>query len=289
MTEPLTEAVAAFERYLERRIGAIGLPSNLDGAVSYAVLGPGKRLRPALTMLCCEAVGGRRDDALAPAASLELVHCFSLVHDDLPAMDDDTLRRGRPTLHIQAGEAMAILAGDALLSLAFQWVAELSLDADQIALITGDLASATTAMIVGQVYDTLGGFADDMPEPERLHLIHRNKTEALIRAACRIGGICGRATDEQLDALTRYGSAIGLMFQIIDDLLDVTQSTEHIGKTSGKDTSAGKVTFPAMYGIDGSRREVRRLETDAAEALAPLGNAADALRGLCAYMAVRTK
>ena len=286
----LAAAIAAeVERYLRRRIAAFGLPENLLEAIGYAVLGSGKRLRPQLTVLCCEANGGDREIALGPAAALELIHGFSLVHDDLPAMDDSTLRRGRPSLHVHAGEAMAILAGDAMMSLAFELVTDADLGEARTAAVVGELARATTRMIAGQVYDTLGGFPPELTQPQCLHLTHRNKTGALLRGACRIGGICGGADDEQLEALTRYGEAVGLMFQIVDDLLDVTQSTEHTGKTTGKDLSAGKLTFPGVLGIEGSWAEVERLQERAHEALAAFGPAAAGLRDLCNYMAVRTK
>jgi geranylgeranyl diphosphate synthase type II len=288
-TEPLSHLPPEIEADLERRLAAVDLPPDLLEAVTYAVLGGGKRLRPILAVLCCQAVGGQRTDALASAGALELVHTFSLVHDDLPAMDDDVLRRGRPTLHVQAGEAMAILAGDVLLSLAFEWIGNADLDESAASRVTAELAHSTSQMVVGQVYDTLGGFPKEMSDTERLKLIHQKKTGALIRAACRIGAICGRANDEQLARLSEFGSAIGLMFQVVDDLLDVTQSAEHIGKNTGKDTSAGKLTFPSLYGIEGSQREVERLRQTAIEALAPLGQSADGLRELCEYLAVRTK
>ena len=285
----LTDVAAEIEEDLRRRLAELTLPANLSEAVRYAVLGGGKRLRPGLVVLCCQAVGGARIHALAPAAAIELIHTFSLVHDDLPAMDDDGLRRGRPTLHVHAGEAMAILAGDVMVSLAFQFISQSELDAAKRSMLTDELAQATTGMIAGQVYDTLGGFPAGMTDEARLHLIHLNKTGALLRAACRMGGICGGATDDQLQALTRYGESMGLMFQIVDDLLDVTQSAEHIGKATGKDVSAGKLTFPGVLGIAGSRREIARMQTAAHEAVSAFGTAAQPLRILCDLMAVRTK
>lgn len=287
--EALQSAVADVDRYLERRLAQVELPEKLLEAVRYALLGGGKRLRPVLTLLSCDAVGGDRGPAMAPAAALELIHAFSLVHDDLPAMDDDDLRRGRPTLHVHAGEAMAILAGDAMMSLAFEYVAGAGLDERRTAAITTELARGTTAMIAGQVYDTLGGFEQKLSPRERLHLTHRNKTGALILAACRIGAICGEADERQLRALSAYGEAVGLMFQVVDDLLDVTQSTEHLGKASRKDETAGKLTYPGLLGVDGSRAEIVRLEKAALEALSVFGPAAESLRELCRYMAIRTK
>ncbi len=288
-TESPSAIVSEIERYLDQRLEALELPQSLREAIRYAVLGGGKRLRPQLALLCCEAVSGDRRLALGPAAALELVHGFSLVHDDLPAMDDETLRRGRPTLHIHAGEAMAVLAGDAMLALAFELVTGAGLDAARSIALVRELSGASIDMIAGQVYDTLGGFPPGLSEQACLQLTHRKKTEALLRASCRMGAICGGADDDQLSALTRYGEAVGLMFQIVDDLLDVTQSTEHAGKTTGKDESAGKLTFPGILGIDGSRTEVRRLVALAHESLASFSGSADPLRDLCDYMAVRTK
>ena len=288
-SEVLRAIIEQIDRHLVRALRSHGLPEILEEALCYAILDGGKRLRPALALLCCEAVGGARADALNPAAALELIHNFSLVHDDLPAMDDDELRRGRPTLHVQAGQAMAILAGDAMMSLAFELIGQTPLGPETNARLCRELADATTAMINGQIYDTLGGLPAELSGEHRLSLIHRNKTGALLRAACRIGALCGRADEQAIEQLTRYGEAIGLMFQIVDDLLDVTQSAEHIGKATGKDVSAGKLTYPGVLGLERSRTEVNRLQARAHEAVAPLGPAARPLRELCDDMAVRTK
>ena len=286
----LAEIATSVNDFLAGYLKAAELPDNLRNAVQYALLGGGKRLRPCLITLCCEVVGGSRETALGPAAAMELIHAFSLVHDDLPAMDDDDLRRGRPTLHIHAGEAMAILAGDAMMPLAFALIYRTEGLSDEAAhLLIRELAEATLAMIAGQVYDTLGQFPDGLDSRGRLDLIHRNKTGALIRTACRMGAICGGAGEEALESLTRYGEAVGLMFQVVDDLLDVTQSTEHLGKTAGKDKEAGKLTFPGLIGVPASREEVRRLRDEALVALEPMGKSAGTLRDLCNYLAVRTK
>ena len=287
--EFVNQLVGQIERELDRRLTDATLAENLRDAVRYAALGGGKRLRPALIVLSCEAVGGTREDAYDAACAMELIHCFSLVHDDLPAMDDDSLRRGQPTLHVHAGEAMAILAGDVMVSLAFEFLSRGPVAGEVKARLMAELAQATTAMITGQVYDTLGGFALTMSENDRLHLIHKNKTGALLRASCRMGALCGGASPAQLDDLTRFGDAMGLMFQIVDDLLDVTQSAEHIGKATGKDHAAGKITFPGVMGIDVSRREVERLRLESHRALSNLGAAAQPLRDVCDEMAVRTK
>lgn len=277
------------ESDLTRRIDALTGPKSLREAIRYSVLNGGKLLRPTLTLLSCQAAGGNRCDALAAGSALELVHSFSLVHDDLPAMDNDELRRGQPTLHIHAGEAMAILAGDAMMSLAFQWITDSQQDVSKGNQLTQELADATTRMIVGQVYDTLGGFAEDSTPAQKLKLTHQNKTAALIRAACRMGGICADSSVEQLKALTKYGEAIGLMFQIVDDLIDVTQSMEHVGKATGKDQQAGKLTYPGVFGPEESKAQVLHLRNEAKKAVIPLGDLAQPLIELCEYMAVRTK
>lgn len=284
-----TQLALMVDSEMERHINAAAMPENLREAIRYAALGGGKRLRPALALLCSEAVGGTREAALPAAAAIELIHTFSLVHDDLPAMDDDELRRGRPTLHIHAGEAMAILAGDAMVSLAFEILSGCDLGGEARVSLVRELAGGTTAMIAGQVYDTLGGFPPRLAPRQKLQMIHRNKTEALIRAACRMGGICGGGSASQLLALTQFGEAIGLMFQIVDDLLDVTQTAEHTGKATGKDQSAGKLTYPGLLGVEDSRREVQRLRGVAHEAAARLGECAAALGDVCDFLAVRTR
>lgn len=282
--DTLTPLVQLADGWLADSLDEADLPDNLQAAARHAVLVGGKRLRPILSILCCEAVGGRRERARRAATSVELIHAFSLVHDDLPALDNDLLRRGQPTVHAKFGEAMAILAGDVLMSLAFQ-IAASEPDA-----LVRELATATTAMINGQVLDTLGGFDPDSDALTRLNQIHSNKTGALLTAACRMGAGSAGATSEQLAALTRYGEAIGLMFQIVDDLLDVTQSTEHLGKATGKDLDAGKLTFPGVLGVEASREHVRRQHQIAVESLVGLDpTAARKLRELAGYMAVRTR
>jgi len=284
----ITEPAAAVEAYLGAFLDQRPFPANLREAVRYALLGGGKRLRPILVVRCCEAVGGDRREAMPAAGAIELIHTFSLVHDDLPAMDDDDLRRGRPTLHKKTNEAMAILAGDAMTALAFELIASRVQPADAAARIVGELASATNDMIAGQVYDTVPDFDPAITPIERLETIHRHKTGALLRCACRMGAIAGGGTYDQLAAITTYGETIGVMFQVMDDILDVTQTTEHLGKTAGKDVAQGKVTYPAVIGLAESRAEVTRLHAAAHEALAGLGPEANPLRELCDYMAVRS-
>ena len=274
------------ESRLERFVEEADYAPNLRDAVAYALLGGGKRLRPLLALRCAEAVGGRRAEAVEAACAVEMVHAFSLVHDDLPALDNDALRRGRPTLHVARGEAMAILAGDALLALAVHAAGACAREPDRM---VRELAHATTLMISGQVYDTLGGFPDSMPPAARLRTIHERKTGALIRCACRMGAIAGGAKPPALASIDGWGSAIGLMFQAVDDLLDETQSAEHVGKATGKDRDLGKLTYPAVFGLDRTREEVESLRAEAIRALSPLGEAARPLAALTEYMAARTR
>ncbi|MEX1017405.1 MAG: polyprenyl synthetase family protein [Phycisphaeraceae bacterium] len=287
--EKLTAPAGMVEAYLSNHLDQRTLPANLREAIRYALLGPGKRLRPVLAVRCCEAVGGEPEAALPAAAAVELIHCFSLVHDDLPAMDDDDLRRGRPTLHKQTSDAMAILAGDAMTSLAFELLATRIDDPALSRAVARELSTATTDMIAGQVYDTLPAFDASLSPLERLELIHRHKTGALLRCACRMGGLCGGASAGELAGLTRYAEAVGLMFQVIDDLLDVTRTTEELGKTANKDADQGKLTYPGVVGVEASRAEVARLREAAHAALGDLGEPAEPLRALCDYMAVREK
>lgn len=281
-----TQTVEAYMReYLQQR----PLPVNLRNAAEYSLLGPGKRLRPILVVRACEAVGGTLEQALPPAAAIEMIHCFSLIHDDLPAMDNDDLRRGRPTLHKATSDAMAILAGDLLNTMAFEMLAE-KLPPDIAMAVLRELAVATNDMIAGQVYDTLPDFPTDWSALQRLQTIHHNKTGALIRCACRMGALAAPSTTEaQHKAIGDYAAAIGLMFQVVDDLLDVTQSTEQLGKTAGKDVAQQKLTYPALIGIDATKAEITRLHQQALAALEPLGEPARDLRDLCNFMAVRSK
>lgn len=289
----LTAPAEKVEAYIGQFLDSRPMPDRLREAARYAALGPGKRMRPILVIRSAHAVAGQTDAvtaaALPAAAAIELIHAFSLVHDDLPAMDDDDLRRGRPTLHRHTSEAMAILAGDAMMGLAFDLILNQTHDRDRACRIATELSAGTNAMIDGQVYDTLHSFDEDLEPLEQLKTIHRHKTGALIRAAVRMGGISAGADDQALDRLTRYGEAIGLMFQIVDDLLDVTQTTEHLGKTAGKDVDQHKLTYPALLGVDASKAEVERLADEAAAALEPFGEAAEHLRHLCRYLAVRTR
>jgi len=277
------------DAYLAEWLAERPMPANLREAITYSALGPGKRMRPTLVLRSAEAVGGRAEAALAPAAAIELIHAFSLVHDDLPAMDDDDLRRGRPTLHRHTSEVMAILAGDAMMGQAVELVLARVRPQGMAARVGLELIAGCNNMIAGQVYDTLPSFGVAVGPMERLTTIHRNKTGALIRAACRMGALCGGGDDRQLAAMTSYGESVGLMFQVVDDVLDVTQTTEHLGKTAGKDVDQQKLTYPALLGLEASRSEVRRLRDEALGALDGLEEPARPLRELCEYLAVRTK
>jgi len=284
----VTAPLPAIEAALDNFITHAPLSPNLRDAVRYALLGGGKRLRPLLAWHAAAAVGAPDPAVSLPAAvAVELIHAFSLVHDDLPAMDDDDLRRGKPTLHIHAGEAMAILAGDAMTILAFQSLDSVANPSLRAAL-SRELSAGTLAMIVGQVYDTLAGLPPALSPADRVALIHCHKTGALIRAACRMGAMLGGATDDALARITAYADAGGLMFQIVDDILDVTQPAHALGKRTGKDAQAGKATFPAILGLDESRAVVDAQRTVAIDALTSLGRPAAPLIDLAGYMAVRT-
>ena len=267
-------------------------PPELAEAMRHCVLDGGKRLRPALVYFAAEAAGGdpKAEPVRRAAAAVELVHCYSLVHDDLPAMDDDRLRRGRPTAHVKFGEAMAILAGDALLTRAFAVLGEL--DDPQAGPLAGELARAAgcAGMIAGQVADM--GLCEVPPALDGLRYIHRRKTGALIRAAARMGAVCARAEPPQLQAVSNYADALGMSFQVIDDVLDVAGGAEDLGKTPGKDEAAGKRTYVAELGPDGARVLAGQLTEQAVQALAPLGGDPGApgpkLRQLAELLAHRT-
>ncbi|MEY4117866.1 MAG: hypothetical protein RLZZ116_1194 [Planctomycetota bacterium] len=287
LAAPLDPALLdAIERALLGYLEGHPLPTNLRAACLHAVLAGGKRLRPVLVLECARAAGGSLDDAMPAAVAIEFIHAFSLVHDDLPALDNDLLRRGKPTCHVAFGEAMAILAGDCLLSLAPIAAARCPRNGGQI---VQELMQATVRMINGQVYDTLKGFPEGLSDREQLELVHHNKTGALLQCSCRMGALAAGADAPTLAALTSYAESIGLMFQIVDDLIDATQSAEHAGKATGKDADAGKLTYPVVHGLVGSRREVERLRTEALAALAPLGERGARLAALVEYLAARTR
>jgi geranylgeranyl diphosphate synthase type II len=234
----------------------------------YAVLGGGKRIRPIVAIAAAETCGANVDALLVPLCALELIHTYSLVHDDLPALDNDELRRGRRTTHVVYGEAMGILAGDALLTEAFSWLARpiAGVDAARQVRAIREVATAvdSTGMIGGQVADIVGERAQERSDDaeallRELHFIHRNKTGKLLTASVLLGGLLGGADEEHLAALRGYADALGLAFQIVDDLLDIEESSAVLGKTAGKDVAQGKLTFPALLGTPAARAEVERL------------------------------
>lgn len=292
----LARPLAEVDAYLDGFVCSLAVPENLRDAIRYALLGGGKRLRPVIAWYAAEAVGGRGEESLPAGAAVELVHAFSLVHDDLPAMDDDDLRRGRPTLHRAFNEAMAILAGDAKLTFAFAVLVERVRRAELATQLVAELATGTAGMIAGQVYDTLGGMDDALPGEAKLKLIHKNKTGALIRSSARMGAMLALAAEPEVEVrearlahISTYADAIGLMFQIVDDILDVTQTTEQLGKKTNKDHSAGKLTYPGVLGLEAANARVDELLAEALEAISEFGAAAEPLRLLARYMAVRTK
>jgi geranylgeranyl diphosphate synthase type II len=257
-------------------------PAIIHRAMRYSLFAGGKRIRPLLAIGAAEAVSDAPVGIESAACSLELIHTYSLIHDDLPALDNDDLRRGRPTCHKVFGDAMAILAGDALLTLAFEVLAKLEdVDAERRVALVAELATASGTvggMIGGQVNDLEG--EGKHPTALLLESIHRAKTGALLRASVRMGGIYARATSRQLTALTSFGEHVGLAFQIVDDVLDVEQSSEALGKTAGKDAQQHKITFPAVYGLERSREMAENERLAAHLALAEFDERAERLKQL---------
>lgn len=281
---------------LDRRLPAeIERPAALHKAMRYSVFAGGKRLRPVLCLaaaeasVLAEASGLANDTALTAALAIEILHTYTLIHDDLPSMDDDTLRRGQPTLHIVAGEANAILAGDALLTLAFEWLAEVRAPSPYLPNQLGlELARAAGSRGV------VGGQAEDLAaegraaDPETVDYIHRHKTAALLRASVRMGGIAAGADNRALAALTAYGDAIGLAFQIVDDILNETSTAATLGKAAGSDRQRGKTTYIAAHGLAAARERTRQLTEDAVAALQPLPGNREPLTALARWMTERT-
>lgn len=287
----MDDKVPAINARLDRLIAEWPeVPEYLRGALAYTVSAPGKRIRSMLVLWCCELVCGQETpNAWVAAAAIEMVHTYSLVHDDLPAMDDDDLRRGRPTCHKAFDEATAILAGDALLTLAFELLAQRIDDATIAVALIAHLAQAAgpAGMIAGQIADLKAENTEGCIES--LEYIHTNKTAKMFRCAAVMGALCGRATSDQVEALARYGLKIGLGFQIADDILDVSASSEQLGKTAGKDIQAAKCTYPALLGIDKSKELERRLAEEAVAALEPFGPNAHVLRQLAVALLDREK
>jgi geranylgeranyl diphosphate synthase type II len=287
-----SEIDAALGRFLKTDEGC---PAQLAEAMRYAVLGPGKRLRPRLVLLAAEACSGSIDEAMPAACAVEMVHAYSLVHDDLPAMDDDDLRRGRATCHKVFGEATAILVGDALLARAFELLAGEVQMPERAARCCAVLARAAGATAL------VGGQADDCTTPplapphqgegnvKKLESIHRRKTGALIVASLELGGIVAGASDAELEPLHEYGRHLGLAFQITDDLLDVSGNSATVGKGVAKDAASGKMTFPGLLGVEESRQRARELVSQAVAALAPFGDRGHGLAAVARFVLERNQ
>jgi geranylgeranyl diphosphate synthase, type II len=262
-------------------------PVTIHRAMRYSVLAPGKRLRPILVIAGAEAVGGGADAVLDTACALELIHAYSLIHDDLPAMDDDDYRRGRLTSHKVFGEAMAILAGDALLTLAFRLVATNAARVAPPALVASIVAevadaAGTDGMVGGQVVDIES--EGKSITPDMLDYIHLRKTAALIRAALRVGALLAGARAEHVEAISRAGQALGLAFQIVDDILDVEGSLAELGKSAGSDERKQKATYPSLHGLPASKQRARELIEETKRLLTPLGSSADPIRALADFV-----
>ena len=263
-------------------------PTKLHEAMRYSVLAGGKRIRPLLTLAACELVGGDEKEVLPAACALELIHNYSLIHDDLPCMDDDDFRRGQPTNHKVYGEATAVLAGDALLTLAFEIMAEIdNLPKKRVLKGTAELAKAAgnKGMIGGQIADIEA--EETKIAKEELTYIHQHKTGALLKVSVRLGAILAGANEEDLQALTAYAEKLGYTFQIVDDILDVEGDQKKLGKDVGSDQDKEKATFPAVYGLEKSKEMAARLTEEAKEALDSFGSKADMLAKLADYVIER--
>lgn len=274
----------ALDQYLPPELAP---PGVIHQAMRYSVLSGGKRLRPALVLGAAEAVGGRPEDVLLAACGIELIHCYSLIHDDLPAMDNDDFRRGRPTNHKVFGEAVAILAGDALLTLGFELLARAGMAAASPAaglrvLVEVAQAAGTEGMVGGQVLDITG--QEVSAGAELVEQIHRRKTGALFAASVRTGAILCGASEEQLAALNEYGRAVGLAFQIADDILDVVGEASKLGKPVGGDAQKRKLTYPGVFGLPAARERAKAAAAEAVAALRKFGPEADFLRGVAQFV-----
>lgn len=265
-------------------------PGTIHKAMRYSLFAGGKRMRPALCLAAAAACGGREAEAMPLACAVECIHTYSLIHDDLPSMDNDDFRRGKPTNHKIFGEGVAILAGDALLTQAFEIAAQCRgwpRYSHQRIILELASASGSLQLIAGQVAD-LEGEGKNLSEAQ-LKFIHERKTSALLCCSVRLGGMSANCPEKQLKALTDFGYNVGLAFQIIDDILDVTQTSEQLGKTAGKDTSAKKATYPSIVGLEKSRQIARRLTERAFASLNVFRGKADALEALAAYLLQRER
>lgn len=278
----------ALDKYLPPELTP---PGVIHQAMRYSVLSGGKRLRPALVIGAAEAVGGSADDVLPAACGIEMIHCYSLVHDDLPAIDNDDLRRGHPTCHKVFGEAVALLVGDALLTLGFELLARAGLSGRvppvQGLQVVAEVAAAigSNGMVGGQVLDVTGG--ETVVDPGLVETIHRLKTGALFEASVRTGAILAGADEEQLSSLTLYAKEIGLAFQITDDILDVLGETSKTGKAVGGDARKKKLSYPGIFGTSAAVKRAREAAETAVEALRPFGPSADFLRGAAQFIVTR--
>ena len=272
---------------LKNQIESLDVSNNLADAISYALLSGGKRVRPALAMQSAYACGGSEINGLVAGSSTELIHAFSLIHDDLPALDNDDLRRGQPTVHKKYGEAMGILAGDLLLTMAFRRITTSEFSSDTQAFMTKLLSEATAKMVSGQVLDTIGN-QDNHHNKDLVLKIHNQKTGALITAACVMGAKSVTNNSKKLNAIKIYGEAIGLGYQIIDDLIDLESSLEKAGKQVRKDSDANKCTWPLAYGVKESKKEAEKLLQKAINAVLPLGKSANGLIQLANSLTYRT-
>ena len=286
----IQEGADLTDRALEELIpSAQTIPASIHGAMRHSTFAGGKRLRPVLAMQAAVAIAGTLPKQIEQlGAALEMLHTYSLIHDDLPALDNDDLRRGKPTCHVVFGEAIAILAGDALQTRAFEVLSGLNCPPAATVQIIGLIANAVgtvDGMIGGQVLDIESEHLK--PTPELVEAIHRAKTGALIRVSVVSGGVYAGATSDDVARLDRFGRKAGLAFQIVDDVLDMTVDSEQLGKTAGKDQATEKATWPAVYGIDQSRRDAAQLIDEAFAALEPYGSRADGLKAVARYLVER--
>jgi len=276
---------AALSRFLP---SATTKPKTIHEAMRYSIFAGGKRLRPVICLASAEVISGKHGDAIPLACAVECIHTYSLIHDDLPSMDNDDFRRGKPTSHKVYGEGIAVLAGDALLTIAFEMAASCrAWPRYSHAEVIHELAAAAGSqkLIAGQVADLEG--EGRKITPAELRYIHDNKTAALIASSIRLGAMSANATTKQLERLTEFGETLGLAFQVIDDILDVTQTTEKLGKSAGKDVAAQKATYPALLGLAKAKKEADRLTAKARAALKPFGKAAAPLEAIADYLLKR--
>ena len=290
LPEFLVQARSLVDDHLDLLLPAESVsPANIHAAIRWSVFAGGKRFRPALLLAVGETFGAQRESLIATACALEMIHTYSLVHDDLPSMDDDDLRRGRPTCHVRFGEATAILAGDALLTMAFKTIAEDDqLPASKRVRLISEIARAAgtpEGMVAGQAYD-LEAEARPVAAAE-LETIHRLKTGALITAAARCGAIIAETSSAELTAVTDYAGQLGLLFQITDDLLDVTATAEELGKTPGKDARSRKATYPALHGIEATRDYLASTHAAACDPLDRIERSTDLLRAIADFILQR--